>query len=75
MVRQVRGMGSLVPIDPQWVTAQVSGQGIATPVEPGLPVQADTVLLVLDEPQIHRAVTEAERTLKSAEAELERFSV
>ena len=75
MLRQVRGMGSLVPIDPQWVTAQVSGQVVATPVEPGLPVSADTVLLQMDEPQVRRAVVEARRALRSAEAELERFTV
>ena len=75
LIRQVRGSGTLVPIDITWVTTEVSGQVVEVLVEPGVGVGPDTVLLKLHDPQMERAVSEAERQLKLAKADVERFEI
>ncbi len=74
-MRQVRGSGTLVPVDITWVTAEVGGQVIEVLVEPGVEVTPDTVLLRLHDPQMERSVREAERTLRLALADVERFKI
>lgn len=72
---EVRGHGSLVPEEITWVTARVGGRVVRVPVEPGIEVKPDTVLVELADPDLERAVSEAQRSLASAEAELQRSRI
>lgn len=73
LVREVRGSGTLVPVDITWVTTEVGGQVTEVLVEPGVEVTPETVILKLHDPQMERAVREAERSLELANAEVEKF--
>jgi HlyD family secretion protein len=70
MVRQVRGLGTLVPEDIRWIPAVTEGRVERIIVHPGAFVQADTVLLELSNPTQSQALFEAEQQLKAAEAQL-----
>ncbi len=52
MLREVRGVGTLVSEDILWVPAVVSGRIIRILVEPGAPVEPNTVLLELHNPEL-----------------------
>ncbi|MGH9524332.1 MAG: RND transporter, partial [Terriglobales bacterium] len=52
MLRQVRGLGTLVPIDIRWIPAQTDGRVDSIPVLPGAKVTKDTILLTLSNPQL-----------------------
>lgn len=73
MLRQVRGLGSLVPT-PEAVTA-ISAMTDATVVRvlalAGTPVKADTVVMELSNPQVVQEALDADEQLKSARADLE----
>lgn len=75
LTREVRGSGTLVPVDITWVTTEVGGQVTEVLVEPGVTVTRDTVILKLHDPQMDRAVREAERSLDLAKAEVEKFKI
>ncbi len=71
MLRQVRGLGSLVPS--QESVLQIPAETEATVVRirmlPGSLVKADTILLDMTNPQVEQAAVDAELQLKAAEAE------
>jgi RND family efflux transporter MFP subunit len=72
MLRQVRGIGSLVPS--QEAVLQIPAETEATVVRilklpGGLPVKANTILLEMSNPQVEQAAIDAELQLKAAEAE------
>jgi len=71
MLRQVRGIGSLVPS--QESVRQIPAETEATVVRihmlPGSPVKSDTILLEMSNPQTEQAAVDAELQLKAAEAE------
>lgn len=77
MVRQVRGIGSLVP-SPEFVR-QIPAETEATVVRirvlAGTQVQADTVLVELSNPTTEQAAVDAELQEKAAEAELASLKV
>jgi len=75
LIRQVRGSGTLVPVDITWVTTEVSGQVTEVLVEAGVKVTTETIILKLHDPQMDRAVREAERSKTLAEADVERFKI
>jgi HlyD family secretion protein len=68
MLRQVHGIGSLVPEDVLWISAQIDGRIEKIYMQPGTPVQAGTVLMELSNPTLTEAMTGAEYDLKQAEA-------
>ena len=70
MLRQVKGAGTLVPEYIRWLTADTAGRVERIHVRPGAPVQADTLLMELSNPDVQLQALEAERQLASAEAEL-----
>jgi len=70
MVRQVRGVGTLVSEDVLWVPAVVSGRVVRILVEPGAVVEPNTVLLELSNPTLEQELVTAESALKSSEARL-----
>ena len=70
MVRQVRGLGTLVPVEIRWVPAATDGRVERIVVQPGTAVTADTVILELSNPTQTQATLEAEQQLKAALAQL-----
>lgn len=69
MVRQVRGLGTLVPTDIRWIPAQTDGRVESVPVLPGAKVKKDTILLVLSNPQLEQETMNAKWALNAAEAD------
>jgi HlyD family secretion protein len=68
MVRQVRGLGTLVPEDILWVPAAFDSQVSKLFVKSGGPVSTDTVLMVLTNPDMELAANDLEWQVKQAEA-------
>ncbi len=75
MLRQVRGVGTLVPEEIRWIPARTQGRVERLVLRPGALVTADSVILVLANPSVQQAAVDAEADLKSAEAELTTFKV
>jgi HlyD family secretion protein len=71
MLRQVRGVGVLVPDEVRWITALTDGTVELILVLPGTPVEAGTVLLELSNPQTENAALTADLDLKTALAQYE----
>ncbi|MGH9421276.1 MAG: RND transporter, partial [Thermoanaerobaculia bacterium] len=69
MLRQVRGPGTLVPVDVQWISAPVDGRVERIPALPGVQVKADTVLLEMTDPTVEQNALDAESQLKAAQAD------
>src|ERR1700674_1369483 len=65
---QVRGLGTLVPQEIQWIPAITDGQVERRLVFPGTAVKAQTVLMVLANPQLQQQVLNADWQVKEAEA-------
>jgi HlyD family secretion protein len=70
MLRQVRGVGTLVSEDILWVPAVVSGRVVRILIEPGAIVEPNTVLLELSNPTLEQELVQAESALKSSKARL-----
>jgi len=77
MLRQVRGLGSLIPS--QEFIRQIPAETEATVVRirmlPGSQVKADTILLDMSNPQVEQAAVDANLQLKEADAELQSLRV
>src|SRR5712691_6115357 len=77
MLRQVRGLGSLIPS--QEFTRQIPAETEATVVRirmlPGSQVKADSILLEMSNPQVEQAALDAKLQLKAAEAEYQSLRV
>ena len=71
MLRQVRGLGTLVPVDEarRWVPASTQGRVEKIVLRPGVQVTPDTVVLELSDPQVQQALNDAEQQLRAAEAD------
>ena len=70
MVRQVRGLGTLVPQEIRWIAANTEGRVEKIVVRPGAHVEPDTIILELTSPELEQAARDAELQAKGAEAEL-----
>jgi HlyD family secretion protein len=66
----VRGIGTLVPEDLRWITAQTNGSVEEIHILPGAAVKPDTVILQLANPELEQSYRNAELQLASAEAQL-----
>ncbi|MGO9093815.1 MAG: efflux RND transporter periplasmic adaptor subunit [Bryobacteraceae bacterium] len=75
MLRQVRGLGTLVPEDILWIPATTDGRVERQLALPGIVVKPDTVLIVLSNPELQQATVDAEWKLRAAEAELANLKV
>jgi HlyD family secretion protein len=71
MLRQVRGSGTLVPIDSavRFISAQVEGRIERIPSLPGVSVTPDTVLVEMSNPETQQNAAEAFAQLKAAQAD------
>jgi HlyD family secretion protein len=70
MIRQVRGLGTLVPEEIRWITAATDAHVERIVVFPGATVQADTLLLVLSNPELKQSVLDADAAATAAQARL-----
>lgn len=70
---EVRGTGTLVPVDVRWAPAPMAARVEKVVVQPGAVVQPDTVLIELSNPDAELAALEADRDVAAAEAELARL--
>jgi HlyD family secretion protein len=70
MVRQVRGLGTLVPEEIRWIPANTEGRVEKIIVWPGTQVEPDTVILELTSPELEQTAHDAELQAKAADAEL-----
>ncbi len=70
MLRQVRGLGTLVPEDIRWIATNKEGRVEKIVIRPGAKVQPDTVILELSSPDLEQTALDAESQAKTAEAEL-----
>lgn len=71
MLRQVRGSGTLLPAEVRLVPAETSGRVERRVVEPGAAVAADSVILVLSNPNVEQEAAEAASDLRIAQAGLD----
>lgn len=72
MLRNVRGLGTLVPVDEarRMIPAATQGRVERIVLRPGAEVTPDTVVLELSDPQVLQSMSEAENQLRGAEADL-----
>ena len=75
MVRQERGLGTLVPEDIRWIPATTQGRVERIVLRPGAQVKADSVILELSNPQLDQQRQDAELKLKAADATLANLRV
>jgi len=77
MLRQVRGLGTLVPT--QEAVRQIPAETEATVVRiymlPGSQIKADTILVQMTNPQTEQAAVDAQLQLKAAESEYQSLRV
>ncbi|MGD0303837.1 MAG: HlyD family efflux transporter periplasmic adaptor subunit [Candidatus Acidiferrales bacterium] len=71
MLRDVRGLGTLVPETIRLIPAATDGQVQQRYLLPGTPVKADTVIFDLSNPQLQQETLDAEYQYKGAQAMLE----
>src|SRR6187455_1061972 len=70
MVRQVRGLGTLVPVDIRWIAANTDGRVEKIVIWPGTEVTPDSVILELTSPELEQAANDAVSKATAAESEL-----
>jgi HlyD family secretion protein len=75
MLREVRGLGTLVPEDIRWIPAQTNVRVERIVLRPGAIVHANSVVLELSDPQLQRDVLDAQYQLKGAEADYANLKV
>ena len=75
MLRQVRGNGTLVPEQIQYVQADTGGQVERILIQPGAAVSADTVVLELSNPELKQSAFDAEWQARSADTQRTRLRV
>ncbi|HUI58511.1 MAG TPA: efflux RND transporter periplasmic adaptor subunit [Bryobacteraceae bacterium] len=75
MVREVRGLGTLVPEDTKLITATTDARVERILVYPGTPIKADTVIMIMSSPELATALLDADYALKAAEADYKNLEV
>ena len=75
MLREVRGLGTLVPEDIRWIPAQTNATVERIVLRPGAIVHPNSVILELSDPQLQRDLLDAEYQLKGAEADFANLKV
>ncbi len=75
LMRQVPVQGTLVPEHVQWLSAVSAARVARIAVRPGAAVEADTVVLVLENAELELAALEAERQAATAQSALIQLDV
>ena len=69
MLRQVRGLGTLVPEEIRWIPAATEGRVERILIKPGSLVTPESVIVELSNPELENTANEAEWQQKAAEAD------
>lgn len=75
MVREVRGLGTLVPEDIRWIALQTEARVERRVLLPGTIVKPDSVILELSNPELENQAQEADSQARAAEAQLTELKV
>ena len=75
MVREVHGLGTLVPEDIRWIALQTEARVERRVLLPGTVVKADDVILELSNPELENQAREAESQARASEASLTELKV
>src|SRR5271154_1016762 len=75
MLREVRGLGTLIPEDIRWIAAQTDSRVDRIVLRPGAIVKPDSIILELSDPELQRSTLDAEYQLKGAEADYANLKV
>ena len=67
---EIRGAGTLVPEEVEWIAAATNGRVAKIVVETGAAVTSDSVLIELTNPEVVQAARDAALAVRAAEAEL-----
>jgi HlyD family secretion protein len=70
MMREIRGHGTLAPVEIRWIPAVTSGRVERILVEPGERVERGQPLMILSNPEVEQAALDAASALRRSEAEL-----
>ena len=71
MLRQVRGTGTLVPVQIRWISATTNGTVERIVIRPGVEVEPDTVVVELSNSELEQSALEARLQLDAALARFE----
>jgi HlyD family secretion protein len=69
MTREVRGLGTLVPIDTMLIPATTEGRVQRILIYPGTPVKATSVVMILTSQELETDLLNSEYAMKAAEAD------
>jgi HlyD family secretion protein len=75
MLRNVRGVGTLVPEEIRWIPAVTEGRVERLVLQAGTTVRSDSVILELSNPELSLAVQDADSQAKMARAQLTELRV
>ena len=75
MTREVRGLGTLVPIDTMLIPATTEGRVQRILIYPGTPVKANSVVMILTSQELETDLLNAEYAMKAAEADYSNLKV
>lgn len=70
LIRDVRGIGTLVPEDVRWIPARTDARVEQIVIWPGTEVKADSVILILSSAELEQEARDADAAIKSAQAKL-----
>jgi HlyD family secretion protein len=75
MLREVRGLGTLVPLDIHWIASLTTARVDKIVIRPGHLVEPNTVILEMSDPAVAQSLVDAEYQFKGAEADLANLRV
>jgi HlyD family secretion protein len=75
MLREVRGLGTLVPVDIRWVAAQTDAHVDQWVLRPPAVVKPNSIIMELSDPTVQKDAVDAEYQLKGAEADYQNMRV
>jgi len=75
MLREVHGLGTLVPEDIRWIPAQTDSRVDRIVLHPGATVQPSSIILELSNLELQRDALDAQYQLKAAQADDENLKV
>ena len=75
MLREMRGLGTLIPEDIRWIAAQTDARVDRWVLRPGAIVKPDSIIMELSDPTLSQTTLDAELQLRGAEADLANLRV
>lgn len=75
MLREIHGLGTLIPENIRWIPAQTDSRVDRILIQPGAAVVPSSVILELTNPELQRDALDAEYQLKAAQADYENLKV